>query len=55
MGKEHALHLKSTLEDKYKVTTDWKGKLYIGIEIRWDYKKDTVLISMTGYVSAALN
>ena len=29
--KEHALHLKSALEDKYTVTTDWEGKLYIGI------------------------
>ena len=23
LGKEHALHLKAALEDKYKVTTDW--------------------------------
>ena len=32
-GKEHELHLKSTLETKYKVTTDWEGKLYIGIAL----------------------
>ena len=25
--KEHILHLKAELEDKYKVTTDWEGKL----------------------------
>ena len=35
-GKEHALHLKSALEDKYKVTIDWEGKFYIGIALRWD-------------------
>ena len=37
--KEHALHLKSALEDKYKVTTDCKEKRYIGISLQWDYKK----------------
>ena len=25
--KEHALRLKASLETKYKVTTDWEGKL----------------------------
>ena len=35
--KYHALHLKSDLEDKYKVDTDWEEKLYIGIELKWDY------------------
>ena len=38
-GKERALHLKAELDDKYKVTTDWKGKLYIGIALKWDYEK----------------
>ena len=42
LGKENALHLKASLEDKYKVTTDWEGKLYIGIALKWDYKKGTV-------------
>ena len=30
-GKEHALHLKAALEEKYKATTDWEEKLCIGI------------------------
>ena len=34
LGKEHALHLKSALKDIYKVTTDWEGKLYIGIALK---------------------
>ena len=34
-GKKHALHLKSALEKKYKVTTDWYKKLYIGIALKW--------------------
>ena len=45
----------SITEKKYKVTTDWEGKLYIGIALKWDYEKGTVQISMTGYVRAALH
>ena len=32
-GKEHALHLKAAIESKYKVTTEWEGKLYIRIAL----------------------
>ena len=53
--KKHVLHLKAALEDKYKVITDYVGKLYIGIELKWDYEKRTFQISMPGYVCAALN
>ena len=38
VGKEHALHLKATLEDNYGVTTEWDGKQYIGITLDWDYE-----------------
>ena len=44
LGKEHALKLKSELEDKYKVTTDWEGRLYIGIALKWYLEKGTVQI-----------
>ena len=30
------------------------GKLYIGISLKWDYIKQTVDLSMPGYVTAAL-
>ena len=33
-GKEHTLHLKTALETKYKLTTDWGGKLYIGVALK---------------------
>ena len=36
LEKEHTLHLKAAIEDKYKVTTDWEGKFYIGIALKWD-------------------
>ena len=38
VGKEHALHLKASLKEDYKVTTKWDGKLYISITLDWDYK-----------------
>ena len=47
--------MKESLEDKYKVTTDWGGKLYIWIALKWDYEKGTVQISMAGYVRTALH
>ena len=40
---------------KYKVNTDWEGKLYIGIALKWDHEKVTVQLSMPGYVPAALH
>ena len=54
VGKEHALHLKATLEEHYKVTNDWEGKRYIGITLDWDYKCRQVHLSMPGYVAKAL-
>ena len=54
VGEEHAQHLKSTLEAHYKLTTDWTGERYIGINLLWDYKKRCVHLSMPGYVAKAL-
>ena len=54
-GRVDALHLKSALEDNYKVTTDWEVKMYIEVALKWYYEKDAVQISMPGYVRAALH
>ena len=55
VGKEHALHLKATLEQDYKVTNDWTGNRYIGITLDlWDYKRRQVHMSMPGYVQKSL-
>ena len=51
--KENTLHLKKTLEDKYKVTTYWEGKMFIGIALKWEYEKFTVQISISGYICVA--
>ena len=42
VGKEHALHLKQTIEENYGVTTDWVGARYIVIIIEWDYSNQRV-------------
>lgn len=54
VGREHAEHLKSVLEEHYKVTTDWTGGRYIGIHLKWDYEKWQVHMYMPGYVQKAL-
>jgi hypothetical protein len=55
VGKEHAQHLADVIAAKYKMTTDWTGKLYCGIALDWDYDNGTVDLSMPGYVEAALH
>jgi hypothetical protein len=55
MGKQHADHLFSALEQHYEAATDWEGKLYCGLTLDWDYKVRTINISMPGYVAAALH
>lgn len=54
IGREHAEHLMSVLESQYKITKDWDGKRYVGINLKWDYDKRTVQLSMPEYVSNAL-
>jgi hypothetical protein len=53
-GRKHAKHLASIIAAKYKMTTDWTGNLYCGITLKWDYVKQTVELSMPGYVAKAL-
>eukprot|EP00804_Cyclotella_cryptica_P008100 CCRYP_004591-RA/>CCRYP_004591-RA protein AED:0.17 eAED:0.17 QI:0/0/0/1/0/0/4/0/815 len=54
IGKEHALHLQSVIEQHYKCSTDWYGNRYIGITIDWDYINRKVHLSMPGYKDKAL-
>ena len=51
---ENVKHLLNALQAKYTISEDWEAKLYIGITLKWDYKKRTVDLSMPGYVNAAL-
>jgi hypothetical protein len=54
-GKHHADHLRDTLLQSYELTTDWEGKVYSGMSLKWDYKNRTCDISMPGYVSNVLS
>ena len=32
-GKKHADHLMSVLKEHYKISHDWKGKRYLGMDL----------------------
>ncbi len=54
VGKEHADHLIACIKEKYKLTKDWSGDLYCNINLKWDYMKQTLEISMPGYIKHQL-
>ena len=49
-SKRDADHSINALEDKYGMKIDWEGAKYIGINFKWDYKKDEVILLIKGYV-----
>jgi hypothetical protein len=55
MGKQHEDHLRDALLRSYEVTTNWEGKVYFGMSLKWDYKNRTCDISMPGYVANVLS
>ena len=50
VGKKHADHLLKVLHKYYKTSTDWKGSLYCGVSLNWNYNELYVDISMPGYI-----
>ena len=36
-GKQHAIHLLKIREQHYKITSDWEGKKFSGINLEWNY------------------
>ena len=54
VGKEHADHLISVLQQDYTIDIDWEGTRYIGLTLDWDYEKRKVHLSMPGYILKAL-
>jgi hypothetical protein len=51
VGREHAEHLKTALEENYEISTDCTGGLYCGIKLQWDYETRTVDLSMPSYIA----
>ena len=48
VGKQHAEHLMTVLRDHCKISSDWKGKRYLGMDLDWDYENCKVHLSMLG-------
>jgi hypothetical protein len=49
-----AEHLITSLQTAYKISTEWEGDRYIGLNLKWDYHKHTCDISMPGYIERVL-
>jgi hypothetical protein len=55
VGNQHANHLWGALLLIYELTTDWEGKVYSGMTLKWDNKNRTCDIFMPGYIANVLN
>ena len=53
-SKDDANHLIHVLQQKYIVTTDFKGKNFCGLDLTWDYVNGWVDIAMDGFVQKTL-
>ena len=54
VGKRHADHLLTALQTHYKVTTDWTGGKFAGIDLTWDYSKRICRLTMNNYINDML-
>ena len=54
VGKRHADHLLAALTDSYRVTTDWTGSKFAGIDLTWDYARRTCRLTMADYIANLL-
>ena len=53
-SRADADHLIHALRQFYKITIDWDGKNYCGLQLDWDYQAGHVDISMPGYIDRLL-
>ena len=53
-GEENAMHLINALREEYEIDVDWKGELYCGVSLRWNYNEGYVDSSMPGYARKQL-
>ena len=54
VGEQHARHLRDTIKEFYDITENWKGDLYAGINLAWNYSARTCRLSMNDYIDAVL-
>ena len=53
--QEYITHILNSLKTICKISEDWDEKLYCGINLKWDYYKREVLVSMKNYVTKKLH
>ena len=53
-GNQHTDYPISVLKEHYTISKDWKGQLYLGLDLDWDYKKRVVQVSMLKYFTYAI-
>ena len=58
MGGEHAHHLHQVLQEYYKISEDWKGNIFAGLDLEWNYAAKhndrTCRLYIKGYIERAL-
>ena len=54
VGKQHAEHLLTALCQYYKVTMDWTGSKFAGIDFTWNYQARTIRLTMNGYIAEVI-
>ncbi len=54
VNADNVQHLIASIQKNYSLTKDWKGALYCGIKLEWDYINRTVDTLMPGYVEKKL-
>ena len=54
VNKKNADHLVAAIKGKYKISEDWTGSLYCGIDLRWYYTNRTLDLGMPGYIKTQL-
>jgi hypothetical protein len=55
VGWEHAEHLMASINKNYNISNDWNGTAYCGLTLDWNYQDRIVVLSMPGYIKAALH
>ena len=50
IGKDNAIHLIDSLKEDFTISEDFTGGLYCVINLKWDYNKRTLDISMPGFI-----
>ena len=54
-NKADVYHLITTLSKIYKVTEDWTGQNFLGLELDWNYDQGYLNISMPSYIKNTLS